>query len=162
MKLLELVRSSEVVASRSLHGERGLKFFIAPYVAPELLSLPSRGAWIEIRSEFAAYSRPLGRSLHGERGLKYKFRKYWKIRQMSLPSRGAWIEIAYLYNTIFRILWSLPSRGAWIEISLYAAKFPAIIGRSLHGERGLKYLWNNFCELFPTSLPSRGAWIEID
>ena len=58
------------------------------------MSLPVRGAWIEI-----ATSRVMNSSL-----------------VMSLPVRGAWIEIsAYQTNTADGVL-SLPVRGAWIEI----------------------------------------------
>ena len=58
------------------------------------MSLPSRGAWIEISSaEHRTVSRP------------------------SLPSRGAWIEIIVLRDFDLRDA-SLPSRGAWIEIRL--------------------------------------------
>ena len=56
-------------------------------------SLPSRGAWIEMRflsNILAAIS--------------------------SLPSRGAWIEIAGGIVLLLRFM-SLPSRGAWIEIT---------------------------------------------
>ncbi len=58
------------------------------------LSLPVRGAWIEIRLLI-----PDG---YAEEG--------------SLPVRGAWIEII---TSLFsrRFLRSLPVRGAWIEIS---------------------------------------------
>ncbi len=57
------------------------------------MSLPARGAWIEILySETRGFTAPL-----------------------SLPARGAWIEMAYTaykYSTS----WSLPARGAWIEM----------------------------------------------
>ena len=58
------------------------------------LSLPSRGAWIEIVPE------PFGQPLH------------W-----SLPSRGAWIEIG-VSLAFSVIVQSLPSRGAWIVITV--------------------------------------------
>ena len=58
------------------------------------VSLPSRGAWIEISSVSM------------------------KVCQMgaSLPSRGAWIEIPYSFQTLSHPSQSLPSRGAWIEM----------------------------------------------
>ena len=59
-----------------------------------MLSLPVRGAWIEILPA---------------RG--------WKAAAKSLPVRGAWIEIA-IAGTKCWILPSLPVRGAWIEIPL--------------------------------------------
>ena len=57
------------------------------------LSLPSRGAWIEMP-------------------LKFVHNAYCK----SLPSRGAWIEITDYTKYKHRKQKSLPSRGAWIEI----------------------------------------------
>ena len=57
------------------------------------MSLPARGAWIEI-------ARP-----------------HWTSpKDRSLPARGAWIEMAN-YTILIRLLaGSLPARGAWIEI----------------------------------------------
>ena len=65
---------------------------IAPNSTVKLLSLPARGAWIEI----------------GYQGVIY-------IRIPSLPARGAWIEIS---KSKCAATWdgSLPARGAWIEI----------------------------------------------
>ena len=123
------------------------------------LSLPVRGAWIEMprfafppprscRSpcgerglkSFAAAlvrRRPSGRSPCGERGLKFcRNGKRW-TRRPSLPVRGAWIEIAGRSGGGWR-LWSLPVRGAWIEIC--------------RSSRAM---------FFPPSLPVRGAWIEM-
>ena len=79
------------------------------------------------------------RSLHGERGLKFlgpndSMQAYW-----SLPSRGAWIEIL-IYNQCGQPARSLPSRGAWIEICVIKLGSPSKLCRSLHGERGLKYI----------------------
>ena len=56
--------------SRSPHGERGLKFIIMLVLHGICLSLPARGAWIEI-----FVPPPLLDVL------------------ASLPARGAWIEI---------------------------------------------------------------------
>ena len=56
------------------------------------MSLPVRGAWIEIT--YAV-------------GITYKY--------ASLPVRGAWIEISGLYSAV-SVEASLPVRGAWIEI----------------------------------------------
>ena len=58
------------------------------------LSLPSRGAWIEMLLS-----------------------QLWIELFASLPSRGAWIEIC-IYSDCLSISRSLPSRGAWIEIFL--------------------------------------------
>ena len=64
-------------------------------VVVQRMSLPSRGAWIEI---------PVGperQAIHGK----------------SLPSRGAWIEMVKVVTTgAGNPGKSLPSRGAWIEM----------------------------------------------
>ena len=57
------------------------------------VSLPPRGAWIEIMRINAARSINPGRSPHGERGLKYIAKEMQKAYERSLPPRGAWIEI---------------------------------------------------------------------
>ena len=57
-------------------------------------SLPSRGAWIEIRGRSAPWRYLFGRSPHGERGLKLQgLALLLAVFGESLPSRGAWIEI---------------------------------------------------------------------
>ena len=101
------------------------------------MSLPVRGAWIEIFSwPFSAF-RDVRRSPCGERGLKCSsfycglspikslpVRGAWIEMTLafqryeggqSLPVRGAWIEICFLFY-IYILIWSLPVRGAWIEI----------------------------------------------
>ena len=58
------------------------------------VSLPVRGAWIEILLQ----------------------RRVLQDKRESLPVRGAWIEIA-LHPPGYRLRqWSLPVRGAWIEM----------------------------------------------
>ena len=60
-----------------------------------LLSLPMRGAWIEIANRAIVVNMVQSRSPCGERGLKFR-RDYDILRRlMSLPMRGAWIEILY-------------------------------------------------------------------
>ena len=59
----------------------------------DLMSLPVRGAWIEIPTRASP-------SLHTS----------------SLPVRGAWIEMGTTIACIFGHNQSLPVRGAWIEI----------------------------------------------
>ena len=57
---------------RSPHGERGLKSYYQSRLRFVCrLSLPSRGAWIEMCKHRSSYV-PCGcRSPHGERGLKF-------------------------------------------------------------------------------------------
>ena len=57
------------------------------------LSLPVRGAWIEIRQIASVVHLMLGRSPCGERGLKCHLAVPCHVRFTSLPVRGAWIEI---------------------------------------------------------------------
>ena len=78
---------------RSPCGERGLKSIVIPLSVFALLSLPMRGAWIEIYCHACL-----------------------RHAVQSLPMRGAWIEMPL--RRLVRPLrgGSLPMRGAWIEI----------------------------------------------
>ena len=58
-----------------------------------VVSLPTRGAWIEIRRLRRCWGDLPGRSPHGERGLKSEAKRTFLAVQESLPTRGAWIEI---------------------------------------------------------------------
>ena len=100
-----------------------------------VLSLPSRGAWIEILLNAVA-----------------------SLTARSLPSRGAWIEISFFkqyirlsvvaplagsvdrnfHDQAFDSLFvpSLPSRGAWIEMIWTRWGALMLICRSPRGERG--------------------------
>ena len=67
------------------------------YTEERKLSLPSRGAWIEISRAMCKIT------LH-----------------KSLPSRGAWIEMFLVLLLAWLLSYmSLPSRGAWIEIATH-------------------------------------------
>ena len=101
------------------------------------MSLPVRGAWVEIAAAFALAAAFLRRSPCGERGLKSPPRCDRQRQKPSLPVRGAWVEIICLM--LERILSaSLPVRGAWVEI--VSPEMP---------------------ERIFSSLPVRGAWVEI-
>ena len=93
---LKFWRSKKMSAttSRSPHGERGLKLRQQhpPPVHPGR-SLPTRGAWIEIRRSAGCPRQSPGRSPHGERGLKFCVVGDAGVPAASLPTRGAWIEI---------------------------------------------------------------------
>ena len=102
-----------------------------------VVSLPVRGAWIEIvkrwiTSAFCA-SLPV-------RGAWIEMIQSWIVSYhcASLPVRGAWIEISWRKADTLNLMGSLPVRGAWIEI-------PTRASPSLH----------------TSSLPVRGAWIEM-
>ena len=78
---------------RSLRGERGLKLENLINHNLSIVSLPARGAWIEIYFWRTRILFRLRRSLRGERGLKYHGKFFDNIILKSLPARGAWIEI---------------------------------------------------------------------
>ena len=71
-----------------------MKCLLEGEIPVDAVSLPTRGAWIEIyRKTSCGVPRP------------------------SLPTRGAWIEIAKeIRKTLDQQ--SLPTRGAWIEIMI--------------------------------------------
>ena len=73
---------------RSPHGERGLKFLSPFRYYVHSLSLPPRGAWIEIRN----------------------YQKEIDLKQ-SLPPRGAWIEIS-MEKPLFSIIAVAPPTGS--------------------------------------------------
>ena len=108
------------------------------YFSAHLLSLPSRGAWIEIDKGIDPVYAPCVAPLAGsvDRNMEEVERR-WK-KGMSLPSRGAWIEMGHHAGFEHSGPPSLPSRGAWIEIG---------------------QTWDISAPV--RSLPSRGAWIEI-
>ena len=92
-----------------------MKFERDGAVAQHAVSLPVRGAWIEISSTRARKPDP----------------------PQSLPVRGAWIEIAAVPSSALPAL-SLPVRGAWIEIAMAMQVLEKQRRRSPCGERGLK------------------------
>ena len=102
-------------------------------------SLPARGAWIEICSVIFLPPNTCCRSPHGERGLKLRGAPGDELlpdRRSPHGERGLKyiLQLADIVSTQ-----SLPARGAWIEIGP-------------HGSKRKKYAG---------SLPARGAWIEI-
>ena len=82
-----------------------------------ITSLPTRGAWIEMACGRRVVDIDLRRSPHGERGLKSAAALLHAPAGRSLPTRGAWIEISLRWM-ISATPASLPTRGAWIEIAL--------------------------------------------
>ncbi len=125
------------------------------------MSLPVRGAWIEIRRYIAlTHGRPC-RSPCGERGLKCTNDAELQFVHVSLPVRGAWIEILVQPLPSLRRRTSLPVRGAWIEIASSASQMSWSRSRSPCGERGLKSGRSAGLSAGMVSLPVRGAWIEM-
>ncbi len=123
---------------RSPRGERGLKSILGNMNRTTYKSLPSRGAWIEIKIKDGSPRTSSSRSPRGERGLKLRLILGRRKLVKSLPSRGAWIEIIIHYGHIRTLLMSLPSRGAWIEIQIHLDRRRKHARRSPRGERGLK------------------------
>ena len=124
------------------------------------LSLPVRGAWIEMLNNVLSDKS-----------------------YQSLPVRGAWIEMYAKHPKETMGILSLPVRGAWIEMNFYdwglrnddrrspcgerglkyqiTENASGMECRSPCGERGLKCFLGDGTALPCRSLPVRGAWIEI-
>ena len=110
-----LVRNGvEVALSLPVRGA-WIEILIMKTVRISVESLPVRGAWIEITS-YALYFAPGAVSLP-VRGawIEMVYPCPPRLPPRSLPVRGAWIEIFY-GRTQSEALASLPVRGAWIEI----------------------------------------------
>ena len=104
----------------------------------KLLSLPTRGEWIEIPGN-CRETKGQGLSPRGESGLKYLGIAEKPKDKGSLPTRGEWIEMT-IWKCCASNITSLPTRGEWIEI---AVKYKGRFGRrglSPRGESGLKFV----------------------
>ena len=103
-------------AGRSPHGERGLKSqTLRPNNLLADLSLPTRGAWIEMWIRKCWMPERSRRSPHGERGLKWRDRQGQQLYGGGRSPHG--------------------ERGLK---SLRRFRSAGTFGRSPHGERGLK------------------------
>ena len=137
LKCVGRARAGCTPDGRSPCGERGLKLTFVGHILVLAVSLPVRGAWVEM-------ARATGPSSGG----------------LSLPVRGAWVEIAETQpgGLILRRRSPCGERGL---------KFPAYshtqggAGRSPCGERGLKFHVGGSRSITDRSLPVRGAWVEI-
>ena len=124
------------------------------------LSLPVRGAWIEIPAPEHQGDQRQRRSPCGERGLKCEGRAPLRNAGRRSPCGERGLKSSTARKSRTRLS-SLPVRGAWIEIPGERDSGKVRCGRSPCGERGLKYsLKENYAQCF-MSLPVRGAWIEI-
>ena len=72
-------------ACRSPPGERGLKCGCELFLLPLPVSLPARGAWVEIYYKQGRKAYPTSRSPHGERGLKFDLPQYDGRRSCRAP-----------------------------------------------------------------------------
>ena len=118
---------------RSPCGERGLKSLRRGRWGSMYLSLPLRGAWIEI----------------------YKYNSS-ALATASLPLRGAWIEISSLWEKRMRSM-SLPMWGVWIEIPAPSGDPGGTSCRSPHGERGLKSRESSYSKTSLVVAPNAGS-----
>ena len=139
-----------------------MKYILPGDKGGALLSLPSRGAWIEIHVCLSPC-------------LKFA---------ASLPSRGAWIEIWYVGRPLRFHRRRSPHGERGLKSLMPTLLSPTRCSRSPHGERGLKLQARRQMMLREKcrsphgerglkfhghpilvhqlrSLPSRGAWIEI-
>ena len=102
------------------------------------LSLPTRGAWIEMWMNLSLMVKTIVAPHAGSVDRNHSFVNNYFAKILSLPTRGAWIEISQRITVLFGATGSLPTRGAWIEMSKVADM-----------------------NATAASLPTRGAWIEI-
>ena len=151
---------AENCISRSPSGERGLKCNEASPEYQRRMSLPIRGAWIEICYVVRGHIGIASRSPSGERGLKSVECCRISHWRQSLPIRGAWIEIALICGVSKRNRRRSPSGERGLKLRRVALRGDGV-GRSPSGERGLKYVLGHRRRVEAGSLPIRGAWIEI-
>ena len=104
-------------ASRSLHGERGLKL-VAFGVLNHLMSRSLHGERGLKRADWRHPQSTSRRSLHGERGLKQFLPHIKRLKGASRSLHGErGLKLCQPTDRL-AIEPSLPSRGAWIETSL--------------------------------------------
>ena len=127
-----------LASSRSPHGERGLKLMREWIEPPDVESLSSRRAWIEIPIPSRRWSKTARRSPHGERGLKWIDYVAETGRLASLSSRRAWIEISRRRTSGHAPTRRSPHGERGLKYHLHVHGVEPIPGRSPHGERGLK------------------------
>ena len=161
MKLLRLDFVRVRLDGRSPHGERGLKLILIGWICGWILSLPTRGAWIEIQPLAHIRQGYLCRSPHGERGLKCNKLPDLKTDERRSPHGERGLKCCSRFSVFMSSTRRSPHGERGLKCCM-RQQLPTIpLRRSPHGERGLKS-----CELASTyaafpSLPTRGAWIEI-
>ena len=126
-----------------------------------ILSLPVRGAWIEIKMLHVDDVSRLCRSPCGERGLKSFAEQQERKAERSLPVRGAWIEIVRTNDAELQFVRRSPCGERGLKFPAPPRCAVVLCGRSPCGERGLKCCVGGDATEEEESLPVRGAWIEI-
>ena len=71
-----------------------MKSGLVGQLALEVMSHPTRGAWIEMPQIYGDQHELASRTPHGVRGLKSSQFLLKQKRPASHPTRGAWIEMA--------------------------------------------------------------------
>ncbi len=77
---------------RKCGSRKVLRFMRSLLYALAVLSLPMRGAWIEIAIAAKNYAEAWSLPMRGA-WIEIELRWYWSMIMQSLPMRGAWIEI---------------------------------------------------------------------
>ena len=101
------------------------------------------------------------RSLHRERGLKFIVDWRQENGNSVAPYTGS-VDWNHTYAPdMMELFASLPTQGAWIEMQTLRSVGKKADSRSLHRERGLKFIIYSLSAEINRSLPTQGAWIEI-
>ena len=180
----DALKDVKVEMGRSLHRERGLKFpvgkdgLMLDEVAPFTGSVdwnkrvcqlyimtdvaPFTGS-VDWNKKFWSFTRQmLRRSLHRERGLKWEALDKYGIKMSVAPFTGSvdWNTLEGIKAKNYDVA---PFTGSvdW-NGQIFGAGRKEAERRSLHRERGLKYLLKDAETATILSLPSQGAWIEIE
>ena len=66
-----------------------MKYQTAPVYYPEPVSLPVRGAWVEIPKVASTIGMKNGRSPCGERGLKFRLHRWRRTHKPVAPRAGS-------------------------------------------------------------------------
>ena len=147
---------------RSPHGERGLKLSfqsLSWHLHQRRSPHGERG--LKSLREYNSTLPSGSRSPHGERGLKSHLTNcLFSWIYMSLSTRRAWIEIKHTSNGGNREQVALHTESVDWNIFIPYLQTTSI-GRSPHGERGLKSFSAIVSMSNKQSLSTRRAWIEI-
>ena len=146
---------------RSPCGERGLKFVAIDTLTNVAMSLPVRGAWVEIHVDGRTSPGAAGRSPCGERGLKLNLTPE-EIKQLSRSpcgERGLKCKCTRFF--VLPLFRRSPCGERGLKCKPAGKPPPPFCCRSPCGERGLKCLERPACPPAHWSLPVRGAWVEI-
>ena len=103
-----------------------MKFHKLDCLPANVVSLPVRGAWVEISPDELEALRTPSLPVRGA-WVEIQSQASYAASQESLPVRGAWVEIwsnRYAPQTLMQ---SLPVRGAWVEMPQAAKRAGAVI-----------------------------------